>query len=852
MVLFRRIKDYRYSLLAFTAISFLFLVLAYPRISSEQTFYLKGLSQQSFGGGSETSVSYKFSDLFGFRTFEVLIPARHTLESELDVSEISESGIIHSTHEYRMSDSGVEKNGKLLAAYLEGDSFLYSNTDSAYSLIRTERVPIPLHIFEHENIQLQSPPDSNNSFQGHLNASKRISGSLRLIEYYAFLAEDFSSNETQDNLISEVLSATLFANLYLEPLGFKLVVKGIRIFRQNSPFTEALSQGDPRQMLNAVMDQHRLLEANSRQLSIVFSKTHFSKASGLSYVSSSCLFPDYSVAFVTQGGESLTNKIIFPSTIAHEVGHFLGMNHDEGSYDHGTSLMASKMSLLPFGYSDTSIIEQRNHSAEGSPGGACFRYDESITDTDGDRVSDAKEISVGTNPVDAGSKPELPESKLFTSWNGFKNQVSIGEVVSASTLYSKVDVDIFDIDGNPIVEKEGILPALEQRDIIFNELTSSFTDSYGLVRLSSLTPLTGRSNVYSHTGYYSSFNFITPQAFFTPVTSNKASVMSFNTLLPSGFGEGSAVYNWLSLANLSDKEARFIVQGFDSTGNQLSNRIVVIPSYGRRDILATEDQTSFPYGMLKVFPESSHSEVPYFSFVSRYYVNSNGSLTGASIVDGKVPSGAPRYFVVDNREVTGSSIQSDSWLEISNARDQTTFTEVTFLSEREPVQGLNSQYNLLPYSQVHVPMPTKGLHLVKVEGHQKESLSASAFKYQGARDYSSVTLLPLAEALFGEVSGSTNSFLNTTTEIYVGNPEKKNAVLSCAIRQETHSMKITRDIGDSPIKVFSMKDLFPTFPTNAYAHLRCKLYTQEGEEVRGLFNIVRNIDGKHGVVHSFR
>lgn len=852
MVLFRIIRDYRYSILAFTAISFLFLVLAYPRISSEQTFYLNGISQQSFGGGKEISESYRFSDLFSLRTFEVLIPARHTLVSTLEVSEVSDSGITHSTHEYRMSDSAVVKDGQLLAAYLEGDSFLYYNNGKAYSLIRTERVPIPLHIFEHEDIQLQSPPNSEDSLQGHLNASKRISGSIRLIEYYAFLAEDFSSDENEDNLISEVLSATLFANQYLEPLGFKLVPKGIRIFRQNSPFTEALSQLDPQKMLNTVMAQHGLNETPSRQLSIVFSKTHFSEASGLSFVGSSCLFPDYSVAFASQGGSSLTNKIIFPSTIAHEVGHFLGMNHDDGSYDHGTSLMASRMSLLPFGYSDTSIVEQRNHSAEGSPGGACFRYDQSIIDTDGDGVSDAKEISVGTNPFDAGSRPELPESRLYTSWNGFKNQVSIGELVSASTLYSKIDVDIFDINGNPIVQRQGLLPALEQRDIIINELTSSFTDSYGLIRLSSLTPLTGRSNVYSHTGQYSSFNYIIPQAFFTPVTGNKPSVMSFNTLLPSGFGEGSAVFNWLSLANLSDKEARFVVEGFDSSGNQISDRIVVIPSYGRRDILATEDRNTFPYGMLKVFPESSQSEAPYFSFISRYYVNSNGSLTGASIIDGKVPSGAPRYFVVDNREVAGSSIQSESWLEISNARDHTTFTEVTFLSESGAVEGLNSQYNLLPLNQVHVPMPAKGLYLVKVEGHEVESLSASAFKYHGAREYSSVNLLPLTEALFGEVSGSTNSFLNTTTEIYVVNPEKKNAVLSCVIRQETHSMKTTRDIGDSPIKVFTMKDLFPTFPINTYAHLRCKLNTHQGEDVRGVFNIVRNVDGKHKVIHSFR
>jgi hypothetical protein len=834
----------RYLYTVILAVLILLFFIAYPRIRSEDVVYFQGTQVLSYDSGRRTAEVFYFSDMLGVKRFDLPLRNDEAFTRKVPLVEFIGSSKVTYEIEYQTSPQVAVRNGSVVAAAIKDGTILQLKKDKEYSLIQTDRVPIPRHVFEHESLHgLDQVNDTFLEKSMHLTG-RQHSRAVREIEFYAFLAEDYSQNRSFSELADEVLGTTLFANQYLRPIGFSLVLKGIHIYRNESPFSEGIRLRDPHLMLHRIVDEHHKIQADPPQLSVVFSDTFFPQASGLSYVGTSCINPRYSGIFITRGGQTLPRRITFPSTFAHEVGHYLGMSHDDSRYQHGHSIMTPSTNMLPFGFSEKSIHEQQKHSAHDQSGGACFSYENTSYDSDGNRVSDAKEHLQGSNPHDAGSGSGLPNVEVYAAWNGFINQVAIGELVASSPLYAGVSVDVFDLNGNKKISRVLETQGYGQNDIILNEHIPDFINSYGIARLKSVSPILGRTNVYAHTGIFNSFQYISSHSFFTPTYSNRLVSVPFNTMRPYGFSAGAQVYNWLSVLNLSPKRAKFDVSILGQSGEIVNEQTLDIPSFGRRDISPGEG-----IGSIAVTP-SSIEEVPYHVFLSRYYQKENGVFTNAIQIDARIPTGEPQFLMYEVSPDT--RIQNDQrWLEITNVQDLQVNAKISIYKGENIVH--EESLSIDKRAQIHRAMPdSAGTYLVKVESENLESLTVTALGYNGHREYSAVEFLPFSEAGFGETAGSWNTFLATTSTLFVGNPEGGDAIINCTIRHQGHELQVARKIESSFVASFKLKDLFPTFPDDTYAPIRCSAHGNKGEPLRAAFRMERVVDGKHVNSHVFR
>ncbi|HMO18585.1 MAG TPA: M12 family metallo-peptidase [Oligoflexia bacterium] len=835
--------------LGFVIFLLLIIAIAYPQIRSEESVYLDRISNFEFDNVGETQGwIYDLKRSLGRAGPRVQVFEYQGVSGSL---EIFETGSISTERSYKFYPEAVTMDGQLVAAVLEDNTILSKNSSASYSLVKLDRVRIPHHVYEHEELEKHIAGELNSerisNSVSNIKTSSQVHGSaLRIIEFHAFIAEDFASNSTQDDLVNEILSATLFANTYLQEIGFMMIPKGITIYRESSPFSSAIAARDPYEMLARAVDEHHSFSGVTRQLSVVFSRTFFPRAAGLAYTGTSCVNPRYSGIFVTQGGTSLSQRVTLPSTLAHEVGHYLGMNHDAKYYQDGFSVMAPSSNLLPFGYSATSVYEQRAHSSNNSIGGACFTVKNfGSTDTDNDGVSDLQEIFSGTDPLDAGSNPRTPSNEMYTAWNGFIGLASIGEIVNRSGLSGQINLLLKDINGNEIANRFSLIGGFNQSDVIFNELSPIFQNSYGSAKISALTPISGRANVYAHTGQFNSFRYITSQPLFKPFFGNQGVYVLNNAHAPESISE---VMNWLSLINLSNKEAHFKVTSYNINGIFNSEEIVTVPAGGRRDINANSNSGDSLSGLLNIKPIGDQ-EIPFYAFISRYYKRSDGSSSGSVILDAEVPTGAPRYIITHSNETLANTNQSGTgWIELANSSDINAEVFIKFYHANGSTDGSKSIF-IAPKSQAHIPFNFQGL--IEISSNEKESLIASAIKYNIQSAVSTSSTLPLTESIRGEVSGSYNTFLSTTSRLLVANPEGKEALLNCRLHTGSNIMKITRNLGSSRSRVIDLKELFPFFPENSYAPLTCALNETNGVPLRGAFSMLRLVDGKHSVYQQF-
>lgn len=194
---------------------------------------------------------------------------------------------------------------------------------------------------------------------------------LREIRLLIVASPDFTTGRSEEEVLQAIAVATAGANRYLAELRLALRVVGVQLLQSGAfnPYADETQA----QSAWGMLDQVRALWASrqfpQRELTAVFAGSPFNNVYGLAYSGVSCTAPDQSFIFVTRGGEAPAYEL--GSTLAHEVGHFLGIAHDVPTS--GAPGVMSPFHLKHAeGFSASARAAYLARALPGAPGGDCF------------------------------------------------------------------------------------------------------------------------------------------------------------------------------------------------------------------------------------------------------------------------------------------------------------------------------------------------------------------------------------------------------------------------------------------------------------------------------------------------
>ncbi len=827
IIYIRKIKNF----LVFGSIALFFITIAIPRLGH---FYVADKNYK-FVGFEETTARKKSSN-------KILYFASGSEKIGFNISNTTIQKIVV---------NGVEKEIEIsdTAVILDGEPLVLSGPDNR-TLVSTE---IGYREFTPESIDfeddlLEAPNvDQLSDILSLARSSRRAessTGIFREIDFRVISAPDYSSNKSDQQILSSALKNIYLANQYLKALNLVVVLKDLKVFREHEGFFQAIEKRDPYRMLEKTADEHNFDFNSSIDITATFSNTYFPNASGLAYAKTSCINPHYSVLFVTQGGTSLSQELSLPSTLAHEIGHIIGMEHDLSIYgDLGASLMTKSTSVFPFGFSQVSIQQQRAFSSSGNAGGACFNVKSDLGDSDSDGVSDELESSYGTDPNDPGSFPRSKLKRAFASWNGFKGQTSVGEILGSIREDNNLSINIRNLNGEILSAKQISLARSSELDIIFSDLLPEFTDTYGIVEIvANSGSFHGLSNTYAHTGTYGTFNYISKQAYFHGSKFEES--IPFNSFTPYSFPQGSEVLNWLSVGNLNGTTEDFEITRLTMDGQVSSREFLSVPAMGRRDVLAG-GPNGLLSGSVNVRPvDFGNEELLFHSFISRYYSKPRTGLTGSVIVDGTVGSDVDRVIVLDN-DLILSDKMSNTWLEVSNTSRISGALTLTQIDEANNESVVS--VSMKPYQTVHLPLTREGLMAYRISS--TVPYTANGFRYKGERGTSTVQRYLPQEFYSSNLSGSLNTFLNSSSYLYVFPESTTKETLYCRLIDNNRVIEHSVNLAGSRITKVSLESLFPEAIKDSYYNIACG-FNNAGS--RSVMFIGRIVDSKHSSIEPMQ
>jgi hypothetical protein len=201
----------------------------------------------------------------------------------------------------------------------------------------------------------------------------QLTGQWRKFELYLVSSSDFSENRSEEDIAAQIANTIATSNIYFSDLELIIEVVGVSIMRaENDTFSTAIELQDAYAMIDTLQDEWRGVRSPERDAIMVFAKSSFDDVYGLAYTASACIDPDYAVGFATQGSRTLTGELSLGATLAHELGHIIGMNHDPRTYNDLPSLMYSFYAEKTSGFSARSISEYVEYAGPGEAGGSCL------------------------------------------------------------------------------------------------------------------------------------------------------------------------------------------------------------------------------------------------------------------------------------------------------------------------------------------------------------------------------------------------------------------------------------------------------------------------------------------------
>ncbi len=653
--------------------------------------------------------------------------------------------------------------------------------------------------------------------------SRSLSPDIRDIQTVVVLPNEFFTDPTSgetlsqstDEIKAEVEGAIAAANQTLAALGLRMVSIEYQTFRNdpNDPYAAAAAQRSAFSMLSTATTQYASYENSNYDLVLVLGRGAFGGKFGLAYPGSSCVSQQHSVVFATQAGTTETRKYAFAQTIAHEVGHFLGMNHDAVQHGDGRSVMWPTFVTKPFGFSDISIAEALQHSGPGKAGGRCFAIQSSGSgevDTDGDGVSDAIERTDGSSELDAGSYKEHLGNPIYALWNGFLQMINIVEVVNPSTEDSYVTLRLHSASGEEVFKQRFLIPAEGQYDIVLNALEGFQVNSYGLVSLEYDGPLEGRTTYYRIApagGFEFAFSIPFQKVLFG------TTYAAFNTYQPSSDPQHAfdQVANWLSVVNLESVASIFRLHSYGSTGDVIATRTIVVPAKGRVDLdgghgFAGPNVVGV-HEIIPVDPESA-----YLAQVVRYGGNAPAGFQPTSYrfafpLLARAGSGRPLQTFVSTRH------GADNWVELANTTRRTVVLDVVVTDPSGSLVVQNS-LELPAHSQYHMDaalvLREAGVEdgSITVSSNRISSLLANSMSYFRSPEGSVTAIFgSQASESFGEtLTGSFNLFLEAKNYLKIANKSAAEEVVTLTLGLTGSTREFSFTIPANGMKVLDLHD----------------------------------------------
>lgn len=634
---------------------------------------------------------------------------------------------------------------------------------------------------EHHALPLEAQEDIARAHQEASNAPAATARSLagvqyREIETVVVLPTEFgldpstgiSNGKTEEELQAEVQSILAETNQYLEELNLKIRVVEFQTFGSSAedPYFVATERGDANMVLNTATSRWASYQTQDYDLVLVLGRGYYRGKFGLAYTGTSCMSQKFSAVFATQNGTSADRQYSFPQTIAHEVGHYLGMSHEKVEEVDGKSIMWTTFVARPYGFAERSLAEAQAHAGVGQAGGDCFDFVPAAfaNDSDGDGVDNEREIAEGSDPFDGGSFRRSADTEVYSMWNGFLEMDNVLELVNPSDEEKAIELSLFGIAGDLRHFQKFSLSSKEQLDIIVNQLPGFLQDSYGLLRISVNGEIDGRMSFYRHSAAPANFEF----AFSLPLRNNtfgKSSV-AFNTFQPSvNPGEsGNAVLNWLSVVNLANEVKHFRVNSFNAEGIPLRSSTLAVPAFARIDIDGGHGFAGpSVVGLHEIIPIDDTA--PYLAHLIRY---GSDAAAGASVssFDFSFPLVAERgngrtlvapISIVDKQE---------NWVEIANTLTRPVLVGIEVISSNGDLLS-SQETRLLGHQQLHINAAAilsasfveDGY--VRVSSSRAESLLVQSMNYYRDTEGGITSMFgsPGAEALGESIRGSYNLFL---------------------------------------------------------------------------------------------
>ncbi len=322
-----------------------------------------------------------------------------------------------------------------------------------------------------------------------------------------------------------------------------------------------------------------------------------------------------------------------------------------------------------------------------------------LIDSDNDGVSDADEITNGTDPLDRGSKIETLKNSFCNEWNGVFGMYNFAELRNKLNKNIYLTAVMYNSAALELSRTPLMIEAGAQRDVALHELSGFEVNTFGRVcflHSEANGSLDGGVTYYLPNRNSNGYQFAYSSSF---TNGQKGEVfLPLNTYNPnlSYDKQNNMVANWIQITSLNDKAESGTIYFHDQGGAIIGSTQVTFGIGQRRDI--SGHNFGKMIGMARWVPQDSSST--FLVRVVRYiYDNANqdNSFDTAFQINGLYGTGALQTVPLDLTQ--GSSI-----IEVLNTSNQATSARVEIRTESGVLKSeiFLGQNQLPAYGSFHI------------------------------------------------------------------------------------------------------------------------------------------------------